>query len=748
MRIKPFITALLCLFSLHRLDAQSNYQANIIPKPQEASYLSGYFALPKALGYKLSADKQIQTALRPLLSEYLGKEYKLQQVRSGAPLSLKQNKNIQHEEGYTLNISSKQISIEARSLQGFRYALVTLLQLNNGRGEYPLCSIKDNPRFAYRGVMLDVSRHFFPASYIKSLISEMARLKLNRFHWHLVDGGGWRMESKHYPLLTQKAAYRTESDWDKWWHGGDRQFTTADKGYGGYYTQAEIKDVVAHASKLGVTIVPEIEMPGHSTELLHAYPELVCPTATYKDATDVCIGNEATFTFFEKILQETIELFPSKYIHIGGDEAAMNHWGKCPRCQQRMQTEKLKDLHALQSYMIRRIEKYLNSKGRKLIGWDEILMGGLAPDATVMSWRGEDGGITAARAGHDVIMTPNGNLYLDYYQSEAIDEPRAIGGYVPLEKVYQYNPTPQSLSPQEQKHILGVQANLWTEYVHTPQQVSYMLFPRVLALAEVAWTNIDRKDYNDFRRRATSYLPQLEARGHRPYQMNGITLHQTYDPQSKAMKLQLIPERTDATVRIAEGTSPTESNTATTPNTPYIYRGQAPVDLKANVFVEGKKLLPTDRIYRMPVHLAIGAKVQYHGKWNKRYPAGEEQALVDGRYGSPTYLDGRWQGFTEPMDVTIELPKPQKLQGVELRFMAEREQWVYMPKSVEVFISTDGINFESLGSLSPKTRDDEPRPVFERFVFPTDKTAKHIRIKASIGRSEGHFIFCDEAIVY
>lgn len=748
MRIKPFIITVLCLIGLMSAKAQSDYIPQVIPMPQEATYQGGRFALPKQLAYSITADANTSKALSNILHEYLGREHRLQRRTQSGVLQLKLNKRLQHSEGYTLNISSRQITIEAKTRQGFRYALETLSQMRDAEGRYPLCTIKDSPRFAYRGVMLDVSRHFFPADYIKSLISEMARLKLNRFHWHLVDGGGWRMESKHYPLLTQKSAYRTESDWDKWWHGGDRQFTTADKGYGGYYTQEEIKDVVAHASKLGVTIVPEIEMPGHSTELIHAYPDLICPTATYKDASDVCIGNEATFTFFERILDETMALFPSKYIHIGGDEAAMNHWGNCPRCKQRMTDEKLSDLHALQSYMIRRIEKYLNSKGRKLIGWDEILMGGLAPDATVMSWRGEDGGIAAAKAGHDVIMTPNGNLYLDYYQSEAADEPRAIGGYVPLEKVYRYNPTPQSLNKEEQKHILGVQANLWTEYVYTPEHVSYMLFPRVLALAEVAWTDNERKDYNDFRRRATNYLPQLTARGHKPYPMNGITVHQTYNAKDNSISLQLLPERTDAVVRLAEDASPTASDKALDPTTPYIYKGQMPRDLKANVFVEGKRLLPSDRVYRMPAHLAIGSSVQYHSLWNKKYPAGELSALVDGLYGTPTYLDGRWQGFTEPMDVTLTLKESQKVQGIELRFMAEREQWVYMPKTVEVLISQDGTTFESLGTLEPKTRDDEPRPVFERFVFESNKEAKYIRVKASIGRSQGHFIFCDEVVVF
>lgn len=746
--MRTFFMVLFCVVASVIAQAQDRPQSDIIPQPQELHFLPSTFALPKDITYTLSVDKGTAQILPSLLTEYIGNKYKLKQKRKEGILLLKYNDTIENEEGYELRISAKQIVIEARSVQGFRYALETLRQLRGDNNTYPQCVVKDRPRFSYRGVMLDVSRHFFPIGYIKSLINEMARLKFNRFHWHLVDGGGWRMESKYYPLLTQKAAYRTEQDWDKWWHNKDRRFTTAEEGYGGFYTQEEIKEVVQYAMNLGITIIPEIEMPGHSNELIYAYPDLLCPSATHNNATDVCIGNEEVFTFFERILDETMALFPGKYIHIGGDEAAMNHWGNCPRCKQRMKEENLKDLHELQSYMIKRIERYLNSKGRKLIGWDEILMGGLAPDATVMSWRGENGGITASQAGHDVIMTPNNNLYIDYYQNEATDEPRAIGGYVPLEKVYNYNPIPQSLNESEKKHIIGVQANLWTEYIHTPEHASYMLFPRILALAEIAWTAHERKDYNDFRRRATHYLPQLEERGHKPYQMNGITLHQSYDSVQKAVALKFQPERSDAVIRIAEGYSPTVLDKAIDTQTPYIYKGKSPRDIHVNLFANGKKLLPNDRIYRTPAHLAIGAKITYHCKWNERYPAGGENSLIDGLYGTPTYLDGRWQGFTEPMDMTITLAQEHKLQGIELRFMAEREQWVYMPKTVEVQISKDGTNYESIGILEPKTSDKNPRPVFETFTFSTDKEARYIRIKAKIGRSEGHFIFCDEVAVY
>lgn len=757
MLLKNLISAISLLALVWSGSAQTTPEPNIIPRPNVASYPQGILPQPKRITYRHSVRHahSIVTYMRGALT--LPQTTPVLRLEGAKAKSawlhfVREPQGTKPAGWYRLSVSSEGVRIAASNFDGERYAIETLRQLYDAQsGGYRYAHIVDAPRYAYRGLMLDVSRHMFPVEYIKNFITEMARVKLNRFHWHLVDGGGWRMESKAYPLLTERAAYRTESDWDKWWHGGKRGFTTKDdpKGYGGYYTQHQIREVVAHATRLGVTIIPEIEMPGHSTELFHAYPDLICPTATAKDAVDVCIGNEATFTFFQRILDEVMTLFPSKYIHIGGDEAAMNHWGQCPRCQKRMQDEKLPDLHALQSYMIRRMERYLSSKGRKLIGWDEILLGGLAPGATVMSWRGEDGGIAAARSRHDVIMSPNGNLYLDYYQNEATDEPRAIGGYVPLQKVYAYNPTPESLSPEEQKHILGVQANLWTEYVYDADHVSYMIFPRALAVAEVGWTQPERKDYDDFRQRVTAKLPELRARGIKAYPMNGLNLIQSYDQAKGEICYQLKPERTDVEVYISDKPSPSPSNgRRVLPNDTIRSRQGMPHSIYAQVYKGKQALLPNDRIYRLPAHAAIGAQVHYNSKWNAKYPAGELTALVDGLYGTPTYLDGRWQGFTEPMDVTLELSESKTLKGVELRFMAEREQWVYMPKSVTVSVSEDGKTFTSLGTLTPKTSDDEPRPTFERFDFPTSLRAKYIRIEATIGRSAGHFIFCDEAIVY
>ena len=441
-------------------------------------------------------------------------------------------------------------------------------------------------------------------------------------------------------------------------------------------------------------------------------------------------------------------LFPSKYIHIGGDEASMRHWSKCAKCQARMKNEGLKDDHALQSYMIRRIEKYLNSKGRKLIGWDEILMGGLAPDATVMSWRGEEGGIQAAKEGHDVILTPSSHVYLDLYQRESDHEPRANGGFVPLEKVYAYNPMPKALTSKEGKHVLGVQANLWTEYVLNEPHAEYMLFPRILALAEVAWTPQALRKYPDFLSRVNYHVPALKKRGINVYPLRRITALSEVDTVQHLVSVRLESERPKADIRYTtDGTEPTAQSPRYV-GTPLTSRDSLTVT--ARLF-EGKQVVeavPTIT-FRTDYHKAIGKHITYNNcTWNERYPAGGTRALIDGVRGTPTYLDGRWQGFTSPMDVTIDLGAVTELRHIFAKFMQERVQWVYMPGDVEVLLSEDGVNFRSVARQQTRTSEDIYQPVFETFSFPMKERARYIRLKASNNRSAGHFIFCDEIIVH
>ena len=736
----------LSLTSLLAPQAQAAVDSlQLIPRPASVTYGSGTLRLPRTLRLSSGVPSLLRDGLRQ-------QAFSITPIkgRTQAVITTHLDPTISGLEGYRLEVNKQGINLSARDEAGLRQGTQTLLQLTAQYGQaLPYLSITDSARMPYRGVMLDVSRHFMKRDMILRLLDEMARYKLNRFHWHLVDGGGWRFPSEKYPLLTKKAAFRTVSDWDQWWQK-DRRFV--DEGtpnsYGGYYSREDIRAVVTHAARLGITVIPEIELPGHSNEIFSAYPELSCLGSWAFENSDVCIGNEKTFTFFEDILDEVMALFPSKYIHIGGDEASMRHWSKCTKCQARMKSEGLKDDHALQSYMIRRIEKYLNSKGRKLIGWDEILMGGLAPDATVMSWRGEEGGIQAAKEGHDVILTPSNHVYLDLYQRESDHEPRANGGFIPLEKVYAYNPMPKALTPEEGKHVLGVQANLWTEYVLNEPHAEYMLFPRILALAEVAWTPQALRKYPDFLSRVNYHVPALKKRGINVYPLRRIAALSEVDTVQHLVSVRLESERPKADIRYTtDGTEPTAQSPRYS-GTPLTSRDSLTVT--ARLF-EGKQVVeavPTIT-FRTDYHKAIGKHITYNNcTWNERYPAGGTHALIDGVRGTPTYLDGRWQGFTSPMDVTIDLGAVTELKHIFAKFMQERVQWVYMPGDVEILLSEDGVNFRSVARQQTRTSEDIYQPVFETFSFPMQERARYIRLKASNNRSAGHFIFCDEIIVH
>ena len=387
----------------------------------------------------------------------------------------------------------------------------------NIKWEIPGVEIQDEPRYPYRGMMLDVGRYFFPPEFVKRFIDLMALHKMNYFHWHLTEDQGWRIQINKYPRLTEIGAFRDESVVG---HLRDKPLKFDGQRYGGFYTQEEIREVVEYAKARHITVIPEIEMPGHSLGALASYPELGCTGGPYEVAKrwgvqdDVyCAGKEETFQFLEDVLTEVMDLFPGKYIHIGGDESPKIRWEECPHCQARIKEEGLKDEHELQSYFIKRIEKFLNENNRKLIGWDEILEGGLAPEATVMSWRGTEGGIKAAKELHDVIMTPTTYCYLDYYQGPREDEPLAIGGFLPLSKVYSYDPTPAELNEIESKHILGVQGNVWTEYIKTAEYAEYMTFPRACAIAEIGWSQKDAKNYEDFLHRLDIHLKRLTIMG-------------------------------------------------------------------------------------------------------------------------------------------------------------------------------------------------------------------------------------------
>ena len=512
--------------------------STIIPEPVVQENRRGNFTLGDGLQIFAEGGNAMMMKHARFLQQHLeripGIGVSILQYQSGQELpsrgivlAVVENPDI--PEGYVLEVASRRILVQGNDIAGLFYGIQSLRQLlppelereesaqDLGRVRISNVYIEDYPEFGYRGMHLDVARHFFDVDFIKKYLDLMALHKMNTFHWHLTEDQGWRIEIKKYPLLTEVGAWRKETLIG---HGSRPPFEYDGKPYGGYYTQDEIREVVAYAADLHITVIPEIEMPGHALAALAAYPELGCTGGPYEVATrwgifdDVfCAGKEETFEFLENVLAEVVDLFPSHYIHIGGDECPKTRWKECPYCQARIKEEGLADEYELQSYFIRRMEKFLLTKGRNIIGWDEILEGGLAPNATVMSWRGVRGGIEAARMGHDVIMSPVSHCYFDYYQADPETEPLAIGGYTTLSRVYEFNPIPLDLSQSEAKHILGAQGNVWTEYMRTSDHVEYMAYPRAIALAEVLWTPRRKQDFDDFQQRLQKHLERLDVIG-------------------------------------------------------------------------------------------------------------------------------------------------------------------------------------------------------------------------------------------
>ena len=497
-------------------------EIDVIPMPRSVEYHSGNFTISTETKFYTNLSAESRQALTDYLEGTSLSSVSFAESatgNNGIELNLCDSSIVTGNEAYRIEIDKKGVRLSANTETGIFYGLQTLLQLlNNGDNKtLPALTINDSPRFPYRGLHLDVSRHFFDKEFVKKQLNAMAYFKMNRLHWHLTDGAGWRIEIKKYPRLTSFAACRPFDKLNDWWVGG-RTFCEQDdpRAVGGYYTQDDIREVVAYAADRHITIIPEIEMPGHSEEVLATYPELSCSGKPYVNA-DFCIGTEKTFEFLENVLLEVIDLFPSEYIHIGGDEASKSSWKTCPRCQRRMADEHLNSVDELQSYMIHRIEKFLNDHGRKIIGWDEIIEGGLSPTATVMSWRGEEGGIKAVKAGNQAIMTPGKYCYLDAFQDAPNTQPMAIGGYLTLEKVYSFEPVPDSLSTKEAELILGVQGNVWTEYIPTPEHFEYMIYPRILALAEIGWSPSGGKKWDNFHTRALQAVNILREQGYNPF---------------------------------------------------------------------------------------------------------------------------------------------------------------------------------------------------------------------------------------
>ncbi|MBO7282805.1 MAG: beta-N-acetylhexosaminidase [Alistipes sp.] len=588
------------------------------------------------------------------------------------------------DEGYTLDITTKGIAIKATTAQGLYYGLQSLRELCVANKEaLPTCHICDAPRFEYRGILIDISRHFRTKEFLMRQIDMMAEMKMNRLHLHLTDAAGWRIEVESYPRLSNYAAWRIPHTWKEWWYG-DRSFVEqgTEGAYGGYLTKAEAKELVAYAADRYITIIPEIEMPGHSDEVIAAYPELGCSHKPERQG-DLCIGKEATFEMMQAILDEIIEIFPSEYIHIGGDEAGKSSWKECEDCQRRMKEEGLESVDELQSYMIHRIEEYLNARGRQIIGWDEILEGGLAPNATVMSWRGEEGGLAAAAAGHKVVMSPHGYCYIDAPQDAPYSQPESIGGYLPLEKVYSYDPAPATMDSTVAQYIMGVQANLWAEFIVTDDHYEHMLWPRAIAIAEIGWSNPERRAYSDFRQRAVKIVDRMLEMGYKPFDLKNEIGNR--------------PESLEPVEHLAVGK-----------RVEYLYPS----------FYYGPK-----------------------------YAAAGDTALTDGLRGTWTYADMRWQGFLGRggVDVVIDMGETTHIESISADFMQICGPGVFMPCLVEIGISDDGQEWEVIAEIEHEVVLDE-LPSFKSFGWTGSADARYIRYKAHRSKYTG-FLFVDEIVV-
>lgn len=679
-------------------------------------------------------------------------------------------------EGYGLKVTPRQVQVSAESGAGLFYGIQSLLQLMPAEVCKPspagtvktwniaCVEISDHPRYPYRGMHLDVSRHFFPASFVKRYIDLIAMYKMNRFHWHLTDDNGWRIEIKKYPKLMETAAWHVDHE-NLPWNERPAGQPGEKAGYGGYYTQDEVRDIVQYAADRYITIIPEIEMPAHSVAVLSAYPGLSCtggpfrvPTGSYWPDIDIlCAGNDSVFTFMEDVLTEVIALFPSQYIHIGGDEADKTNWKSCPKCQARMKAEGLKDEKELQSYFIKRIEKFIVSKKRKIIGWDEILEGGLAPEATVMSWRGVEGGIAAARMGHDAIMTPGSYCYFDHYQADPSTEPKAIGGFTTLKKVYSYEPTPGELTKEEARHILGAQGNLWTEFIQTPAHVEYMAFPRAIALSEVVWSPKSSRNWLDFRHRMKDQFKRLQFMkvnyGKGSFK---VAVNTTVDKKEKMIKLVLDSEQPDVPLHYT-----LDGNDVKT--TSPLYTGPVNITkngvVKAGLFLDGQL---QEKGVEMPLiyHMAIGKAVSYASAFSYRYPAAGESALTDGLRASIDHQDGLWQGFLgNDLDVVIDLGTEVMVNSVQMNFLQNQKSWIFLPTVVEYSLSSDGVKYHSFNEV-PNTISPKIDQVFIQpfnFQFMTRTKARYVHVKAKNpgkcpawheGAGEPCWIFTDEIVVF
>lgn len=669
-------------------------------------------------------------------------------------------------EGYLLEVKPNAITIAATDPAGIFYGIQSLLQTlpqvrTNARLEVPCMVVKDAPRFKWRGMHLDVSRHFFSVDVVKQLIDLMAMYKMNTFHWHLVDDPGWRMEIKKYPKLTKVGAWRVNQN-DKVWSARPQAQPGEVADYGGYYTQAQLKDVVAYAKIRNITIVPEIEMPGHVASAIAAYPNLSCTQqpqlsmtgGNYSGvASNYCASNESVYTFLQDVLTEVMAIFPSTYIHIGGDEVDKTAWKKCDRCQAKMKTEGLKNEEELQSYFIKRMEKFLLSKNRKMIGWDEILEGGLAPEATVMSWRGEAGGIEAAKMNHDVVMTPGAPCYFDHYQAGPEGEPTAIGGFNTLKRVYDYEPIPRELPADKQQYVLGAQANIWTEYITTPSHLEYMVLPRMLALAEAVWSPSEKKNWLDFNSRLPYHFAGFEQKGY-SFSKGNFTVDILPSSPNGELLVSLKSEHPAAAIHYTtDGTLPDLSSK----------RYDLPIPIAASQVVkavsvlDGKVMVLTPAEQRFMVHKGLGAQVNYAKPVSTYYLAGGNNTLTDGIRGKAA--TGKfWHGFANnDLEATVDLGQVKNIRSIKLGCMQQYGSWIFLPKAVTIEISEDGLQFRKVAALTTDVAPSETAFIVKDYVAAFDPApVRFVRIHAQRldacppghpGEGKPAWLFADELVV-
>ena len=745
---------------------------NIIPRPQQVNVSNDApFTLSAKTVISLGTNSQNMKRNANMLASYIeqatGIRPAVGKSKNGTAIVLTIDKTIANAEGYKLDADAKQIRIAGASAAGVFYGIQTLrksLPLVNGKASkvsIPAVHIADAPRFAYRGTHLDVSRHFVTADSVRQFIDMLALHNINRFHWHLTDDQGWRIEIKKYPLLTQIGSKRAQTVI------GHNSGKYDGKPYSGFYTQKQIRDIVKYAADRYITIVPEIDLPGHMQAALAAYPDMGCTGGPYEvwqkwGVSDnvLCAGNNKTLTFIDNVLKEITQLFPSKYIHVGGDECPKTQWQKCPKCQARIKALNLeaKDGHSaeerLQSYIITHASNYLKSLGRNTIGWDEILEGGLAEGATVMSWRGESGGIAAAKQHHDVVMTPNSYLYFDYYQSlDKANEPLAIGGYLPLETVYSYEPMPKELTADEARHIIGVQANIWTEYMPTFKQMQYMALPRLAALSEVQWSQPALKDYTSFTNRLTEFTHMYDRLGYNyAKHLYNVAIHVDSDNKWREILIHMTTAGKAEIRYTLDGTEPTANST--------LYTGaivlQKSAKIRAAAFRDGKRSSVTSQ--DISFNKATACPVELLQPTHKNYTYKGGATLTDGLLGDKGFGTGRWLGFSgNDLEAVIDLKQNTDVSSVSLNTCVDKGSWIFDARNIEVSVSADGKSFTKVASKSlPALEEQTPDNIYTyELTFP-QTTTRYVKVTATSehnipkwhgGKGKPAFLFVDEISV-